>query len=232
MKKFLSLLAAITLCVAATSSAAIVFQTQNYSNVSGSTAGTALSLFWNKFDTGLGTLTGITMEITGGLSGSFTLINNSEASAEISNSSAAFRMNFSSGAGSPSNIFGSNVSPLPTTPSTGAIPTEVPFTSTETFDIIGTVELYNNTFDYFGNAAYFSSAGPATFSTLLFRSVGATVGGENFTLNTAASLLGGTINLTYEYTPAEVIPEPGTWAAAALLVGGAAFARWRKRKSA
>lgn len=28
------------------------------------------------------------------------------------------------------------------------------------------------------------------------------------------------------------IPEPGTWAAAALLVGGAAFARWRKRKSA
>ena len=28
------------------------------------------------------------------------------------------------------------------------------------------------------------------------------------------------------------IPEPGTWAAAALLVGGAAFARWRKRKVA
>ena len=26
------------------------------------------------------------------------------------------------------------------------------------------------------------------------------------------------------------IPEPGTWAAAALLVGGAAFARWRKRR--
>ena len=25
------------------------------------------------------------------------------------------------------------------------------------------------------------------------------------------------------------IPEPGTWAAAALLIGGAAFARWRKR---
>ena len=28
------------------------------------------------------------------------------------------------------------------------------------------------------------------------------------------------------------IPEPGTWAAAALLVGGAAFARWRKRQTA
>jgi hypothetical protein len=30
----------------------------------------------------------------------------------------------------------------------------------------------------------------------------------------------------------EPIPEPGTWAAAALLVGGAAYARWRKRKVA
>ena len=30
---------------------------------------------------------------------------------------------------------------------------------------------------------------------------------------------------------AEPIPEPGTWAAAALLAGGAAFARWRKRRS-
>ncbi|MGA0849215.1 MAG: PEP-CTERM sorting domain-containing protein [Chthoniobacterales bacterium] len=28
------------------------------------------------------------------------------------------------------------------------------------------------------------------------------------------------------------MPEPGTWAAAALLAGGAAYARWRKRKSA
>ena len=27
------------------------------------------------------------------------------------------------------------------------------------------------------------------------------------------------------------VPEPGTWAAAALLVGGAAFVRWRKRNS-
>lgn len=30
----------------------------------------------------------------------------------------------------------------------------------------------------------------------------------------------------------EPIPEPGTWAAAALLIGGAAFARWRRRKTA
>ena len=39
---------------------------------------------------------------------------------------------------------------------------------------------------------------------------------------------GNNLNLVY----GAPIPEPGTWAAAALLVGGAAFARWRKRKSA
>jgi hypothetical protein len=33
-----------------------------------------------------------------------------------------------------------------------------------------------------------------------------------------------------EFAP-EPIPEPGTWAAAALLVGGAAFARWRRRRA-
>ena len=33
----------------------------------------------------------------------------------------------------------------------------------------------------------------------------------------------------FEAQSAAVIPEPGTWAAAALLAGGAAFMRWRKR---
>ena len=34
----------------------------------------------------------------------------------------------------------------------------------------------------------------------------------------------------FEFTPAPV-PEPGTWAAAALLAGGAAFARWRRARA-
>jgi len=33
----------------------------------------------------------------------------------------------------------------------------------------------------------------------------------------------------FEAQASQPIPEPGTWAAAALLVGGAAFMRWRKR---
>ncbi|MGA1539414.1 MAG: hypothetical protein ACO39C_03225, partial [Chthoniobacterales bacterium] len=37
--------------------------------------------------------------------------------------------------------------------------------------------------------------------------------------------------LTYTASNVAPIPEPGTWAAAVLLAGGAAYARWRKRKA-
>ena len=38
-------------------------------------------------------------------------------------------------------------------------------------------------------------------------------------------------NAVINATPNAPVPEPGTWAAAALLVGGAAFARWRRRQN-
>ena len=40
---------------------------------------------------------------------------------------------------------------------------------------------------------------------------------------------GNDLNLVFTTAGGAPIPEPGTWAAAALLVGGAAFMRWRKR---
>jgi hypothetical protein len=46
----------------------------------------------------------------------------------------------------------------------------------------------------------------------------------------AQSLDGKDLNLVFTAAGGAPIPEPGTWAAAALLVGGAAFMRWRKRK--
>lgn len=66
-------------------------------------------------------------------------------------------------------------------------------------------------------------AATATYSGQSFASLGITEGtyvwswaGDSVTLN-----IGG---------GPEPVPEPGTWAAAALLVGGAAFVRWRRRK--
>jgi len=225
--------ALIAAAILATSSAqaAIIFQTQNYSNVNASTSGTGLSLLWNKFDTGLGTLTGVTMEFTGNLTGSFNVTNSDLTPIDVYNSTSTFRLNFSPGGAAPSNITGTAVSPISTTPGTGASPgTTIAGGGSENFSINGPVSLYNSGLvNYFGNASYFSSAGPATFSTILFRNFGVSVDGTTFNVNGAGAVMGGTINLTYEYTPSSAIPEPGTWAAAALLVGGAALARWRKR---
>jgi len=232
MSKSLSLFAAALLGILATAPAAIIFQTQNYSNAGA--AGAAVSLFWNKFDTGLGTLTAVSMEFGGSLTGSFTVTNNELVPMDIYNSEARFRMNFSAGAGVPGNITGDYVTPLNTTPGTGASPgTTIAPSASQVFSINGPITLYNSgVVDYFANSAYFSSAGPATFSTILFRNIDVESSGEDRTLAFASSVMGGTVNLTYEYTPAEVIPEPGTWAAAALLVGGAAFMRWRRRQTA
>jgi len=41
---------------------------------------------------------------------------------------------------------------------------------------------------------------------------------------------GNDLNLVFTAAGGAAVPEPGTWAAAALLVGGAAFMRWRKRR--
>ena len=46
----------------------------------------------------------------------------------------------------------------------------------------------------------------------------------------AQSIDGKDLNLVFTSAGGAPVPEPGTWAAAALLVGGAAFMRWRKRK--
>lgn len=40
---------------------------------------------------------------------------------------------------------------------------------------------------------------------------------------------GNNLNLVYGELAPAAVPEPGTWAAAALLAGGAAYMRWRRR---
>jgi len=58
-----------------------------------------------------------------------------------------------------------------------------------------------------------------------------TVPAVRFTLNSYAyDNTGGSILVGQTSAGPAAVPEPGTWAAAALLVGGAGLMRWRKRK--
>jgi hypothetical protein len=51
------------------------------------------------------------------------------------------------------------------------------------------------------------------------------LGGGTFSLAQS----GNDLNLVFTAAGGAAVPEPGTWAAAALLAGAAAFMRWRKR---
>ena len=64
--------------------------------------------------------------------------------------------------------------------------------------------------------------GTLTWANKSFATLGVTEGSYLW------SWTGDSVTLNIGASPAPV-PEPGTWAAAALLAGGAAFARWRKR---
>lgn len=70
-----------------------------------------------------------------------------------------------------------------------------------------------------------NSSGYSYLGTRLTSNSGGTW--NNSGLNALTSL-----SISASETGPEPIPEPGTWAAAALLAGGAAFMRWRKRKAA
>jgi hypothetical protein len=229
MKKLLTLVTAAILAIP-TAQAALIFQTQNYSNV----GSTAASLTWNMFDLNLGTLTAITLESNAVLSGSYAINNNDPADPATltANSTGRIRLTFL-GAGAPSLINGSLINPLVTTPVSTSGQT-VPANSQQTFTLSSGVGVNESTFNsnQLANAAYYAAFGGGTFDSSLSRLVVLSVTGADFNADTALTLADGTINLTYEYTPVGAIPEPGTWAAAALLVGGAAFARWRKRKVA
>jgi len=70
-----------------------------------------------------------------------------------------------------------------------------------------------------------NQSGPASFSVL----AGQTFGFRAVTTDGVGGSAQSTISSFEAPGGSAAVPEPGTWAAAALLAGGAAFARWRKR---
>ena len=76
------------------------------------------------------------------------------------------------------------------------------------------------------NSSYFNLNTGAVNGTAGFANG---LAGGSFSL--VQSLDGKDLNLVFTAAaaPGAPVPEPGTWAAAALLAGGAAFMRWRKR---
>jgi hypothetical protein len=102
------------------------------------------------------------------------------------------------------------------------------------------------TFDFTGLNWTFIGGNNASRSGDTVVSTGSNDEFDGFLVNVAGSF-GPSASLSFDITratadtagftlsapaPSSAVPEPGTWAAAALLVGGAAFARWRQRRTA
>jgi len=96
------------------------------------------------------------------------------------------------------------------------------------------VSVYNSAtaeyiYDLSGNGAYdVIGPQPYYFSTTLVPNVWYSVDSIS-SWTTPTDGFEGTFMTLSLSEPAPAVPEPGTWAAAALLAGGAAFARWRRR---
>ena len=226
MKKSLALIAAAILATSS-SQAAIIFQSQHFSNV---TSGS--SLVWNQFDSSLGTLTSIVFTLDGSITGSFS-VTDTDSFSDVAVSSPNARLGLSfSGVGGPSPLQGTSLTFTTSPGTTSGSPFGVAGGVTQVFTVDPTpfaLTSYTSP-NLTASSAYFT--GLSTFDTTVLRITGVTLVGGTSTQDFSSLLAQGTVGLTYTYAPSSAIPEPGTWAAAALLVGGAAFARWRKRKSA
>ena len=80
-----------------------------------------------------------------------------------------------------------------------------------------------------GNAPYFLGVGNVNLDVneLLLLSYN---NNRPKTLDYSELLMNGTATLTYDYNPAGAVPEPGTWAMGALLLGGIGLQLWRRRQ--
>lgn len=70
---------------------------------------------------------------------------------------------------------------------------------------------------------------PYLDSRLIFNNIAPTTAGGSIIASVGASEAVSLEAIVLEEYTAAAVPEPGTWAAAALLAGGAALMRWRKR---
>lgn len=230
--RLLSITAALALValLATPAMAETSFQDQPYSVVG--TTGTAAtqSLTWDKFDPTLGTLTGVSLSIGGTASGSVSVTNNDVDPINLFDFFNRVRLTFSGTGSKPGAQTSTNTalvsSPvIPTSPGTYPLAGE----TTQPFSLNpGSQELsgLSNNLDAF--VAYFT--GPGTFTTSLIQlpAIGSSNSGFTTVDNAGLSAF-GMVSIVYTYQP---VPEPSTYALAAIGLGVAGYVRSRRRRAA
>jgi hypothetical protein len=231
MKITASFLPLITALLVSHASAQNTISFTNSSTASGNNSFVDLTL--GKFDTGLGTLTDVVVTVNfTSLEGSFTVTSGAVNAAQVQ---AAYGLPTLQQ--SPTNSLGFT----PFTPSfpgyavgtTPSLPASVPANSLQVFDIVSTNVLVNsvqNINSSFWNT-YQAAGGVGSVVFQVANAPFVQVFGGGYTLDANAFTATANMTVTYTYNPSAPIPEPGTWAAGLLLLGGAAYSVWRRRKN-
>lgn len=204
--------------------------TISFTNSATSIENTTQTLSLNKFNSNLGTLTGVTVTVNFvSIGGSFSVTTTSASPTEVFSASATLRIR-QSATNTGFTQIGSTSFTIGTDP---ALEYEVPGNSSQLFTLTPTnvfVGQSQNISNSFWSA--YTSAGGSGFVDFEFRnSPTAPSSGGSFLQDLQNFSATANMTVTYTYTGAEPIPEPSTVAAGAFLSLIAAATYWRRRRS-
>lgn len=221
---FLNLLGVVAL--AASSHAA----TLSYTNqVTASGNNTPFNLNLSKFNTGLGTLTGVTVTVSFlDLSGSFDITTPTATS--VTFLSASGQTTLVQGTNNTLGFTGyTNTTSVTTSP---GINTFIPGNSTTNFAVTpvnvltGLSQSINNTF-----WSAYQTAGSGNIVFSLTKNPTITVSGGSYNVDSTAFVANSQMVVTYDYDPSVAVPEPSTAIAGALVVAVGLVVSARRRRA-
>ncbi len=221
-RPFLALLAALLL---ASSSQAATLSYTNQVQASGNNTFVDFSL--SKFNTGLGTLTGVTVTVSFlDLSGSFDISTPTATSVDFL--SAAGDTILIQGTNNTLGFTGyTNSTTVTTTPGTN---TTIPGNSTTNF-VVTPVNVLNNLSQSISNTFWsaYQTAGSGNIVFSLKQDPEIAVSGGTFTVNSTAFVADARMVVTYDYDPSVAVPEPSTVVAGALVAAVGLVVGLRRR---
>lgn len=221
MSKFLT---PALIAIAATASAVpSVIQTESYSILGNQ--GTQ-NLIFNQFDTSLGTLTGVYIETTGTLSGSFIISKSGGGTATVTNSGDEMYLTFLN---SGPTLTSNSLSPISTTPDSGSTGTVFTSASSPVTFTIGASQVLTLSNTDLTNLWSTWFTGNGTRTVEVSQGAFVTTTGANINTDFSNVALNGSVTLTYYYTAP--VPEPSTYGIAlgALALAGAVIRRRRSK---
>lgn len=222
--KYIQILALVALALFPFTEAKAAAPLISISQTNAFTVNPTQTLTWNQFDSSLGTLTGITFDVTAGISGSFLVTNFDTASGlQVTDSNSRLRFLFSTGTGSPGSVFNDYINPIPTSPLSDSVGSPIAASGSQVFSISAGTQYVDLTRNFFSSSQYFTGLGTVTSAVQQFLAITST--GENYNLNSGLTKSSGTAVLTYIYQ----VPEPSSGVLLLLGIGGLVALRRARR---